>query len=283
MPAALDTFVQRLAQYLPALNDGAKLLGREFDADRTRMYDFFDDFELAAGATLKLPWVKINYKSGAGTPTNDYVNDSPYGAYNVVLHSTNEAEGQGLYFGDQNVLYLSNNTEHRKKNCYVEFVAKITPSVALAAGDEIVFGVTGDRGAGSTSVVVLDNIAVSAWFRISGTANAVNIYCESDDGTTDKNLIDTGFDIASGTTATRIRGRIDFSDVRDVKFYLQIEGNATCGKGLVRVCSSTTFDMSGGDFNVQPYWEVQKSSGTQTHTVKLDLVGARGERLLGVI
>jgi hypothetical protein len=200
-----------------------------------------EDFHLAAGATLPAPWADQD-TSAAGSPTTDYVSDAAGGVFRLAFDSQNEAQALTLYFGDQLVI---DSTKQPFFECRLKLN---TDGAALTTGEILVVGLASDRSA------TLDNITRNAWFRIEGANN--NILAETDDGTTDDDDNDTGIDFVDNAYMVLA---IDMADLSAIKFYV----NGVLGATLSAAA------MTG---NVQPYIEIQKGVGTETHAVDIDYV-----------
>jgi hypothetical protein len=104
-----------------------------------------------------------------------------------------------------------------------------------------------------------DTVTEAAWFRFDAS-----LVCkvETDDTTNNNDDIATGHTAVAGTYDIY---RIDFTDLTDVKFYI----NGT------RVASGTTFDMSNltaGEQQMQPYFSLDKTSGTGLGDINIDYV-----------
>jgi hypothetical protein len=114
-------------------------------------------------------------------------------------------------------------------------------------------------------VVDKDTVANHAWFRWQASAVLLT---ESDDTTNNNDDTATGL-----TTVVDTYGiyRIDFTDLTSVKFY--VDG--------VRVSAATTFDMSNlsaAEKIMQPYFSLDKASGTGVGTLQIDYVRLWGPR-----
>ena len=165
----------------------------------------------------------------------------------MTFASTAEVENVCLHFGDA----LDFDIDLIQS---VEFRAKVTAT--LDSATTIVMGL------GSARNDDPDAIAANAFFKLAGS-NAV--VCESDDGTTDNDDKSTGVSLSS----TYKRFLIDFTGGKsNVKFY--IDG--------ARVASSTTFDMSGYSAGLQPIFQIQKTSDTNTDALTLDYVSVTCKR-----
>jgi hypothetical protein len=110
-----------------------------------------------------------------------------------------------------------------------------------------------------------DTVAESAWFRLDASG-ALDV--ETDDGSTNTDDTSTGLTLVAGTYYIF---RIDFSDLTDVKFY--VNG--------ARYAASTTHDLSAltattGLF--QPYFSIDKAVSVGVGTMDVDYVKIWGAR-----
>ena len=99
----------------------------------------------------------------------------------------------------------------------------------------------------------------AAWFRFDADLAAD---VETDDTTNNNDDISTGHTAVAGTYDIY---RIDFTTIADVKFFI----NGT------RVATGTTFDMSNlsaAEQQMQPYFSLDKASGTGLGDINIDYV-----------
>jgi hypothetical protein len=203
--------------------------------------EFYDDFNgtvatLPASADPATAWL-IDDVSSAGAPT--YTKGTSEAV--LTMAADVEAEVIALHFGD--ALDFDVDSIIR-----MEFRAKTV--AALDSTTTIVMGL------GSARSDTTDNVTANAWFKLVGS-NAV--VCESDDGTTDNDDKSSGVSLV----ATYRKFVIDFSGGKtDIKFY--IDG--------VRVAASTTFTLSGYTAGLQPIFQIQKSSDSNTDSLTIDYV-----------
>lgn len=179
---------------------------------------------------------------GAAPPTVAGVADAGGGVVACTLTATSEKQGATLYHDDQRNFDLSKG---------VVFEARVKPSVLPTGNSELVIGLLGDWADGE------DAATYSAFFTLDGSGE---IFCETDDNVTD----------ASATSAVTLAAtdwailRIDFSDLTDVKFYVNGE----------RVAAGTTFAYAatGANAILQPVAEAYKVSGTGVGTLQVDYI-----------
>lgn len=213
-----------------------------------------EDFLGRAGQALPT-WLTTQDTSTSGSPTMDFVANTAGGAYRLMLATTTEAEAITLYQGD----HLTWNIA---KKPILRFRVKVRPDVTgaggtLAAGDKIVMGLASARNA------TLDNITTNAWFMLAG-AN-MNLYVETDDGTTDTDDTDTGQDYVADTW---MELAIDCSNVNGIRFY----------KDGVDVTPAGTFKIPSSG-NLQFFVEVTKASAAnKDHDVMIDFVEILADR-----
>ncbi|HUU84624.1 MAG TPA: hypothetical protein VM243_14085 [Phycisphaerae bacterium] len=210
--------------------------------DQDAQLDCFEDFIGAALNTTDGPWKTVD----VGDATEGVVADAHGGEFALALAATDEAEDAVLYQGDAKNFDIDSKL-------IVEFRAKV---VSPGSGVTAVFGLAGDHDLDK------DSIAQNAWFRLVG---GLDLLLETDDGTTDVDDVDTTVNLISGTYNTF---RIDLTDPSDVKFFVD----------NIRVGSSTTFDMSGFSGRLQPYFSLDKGSGTGTAVLTLDWVRVTATR-----
>lgn len=218
---------------------------------------YYDDF-LGARGLAAIPaasseeqgvdWCKVIV--GAAPPTVAFNADAANGAVSCALTSASQAQDAVLYWGDQLGLDVTNGG-------IFEFRAQL--DVLPTTGVTCVAGLAGPHNLDK------DTVANHAWFRWQ--ANATGLV-ETDDTTNNNDDKATGLTTVVDTYNIY---RIDFSDLSSVKFY--VDG--------VQVATSTTFDMSNltaGEKIMQPYFSLDKASGTGVGTLKIDYVRFWGHR-----
>jgi hypothetical protein len=177
--------------------------------------------------------------SAAGAPTALTVSG---GGLALTIAADSEAEVLNAYQGD--ILPFALNKIKR-----MSFNAKVA---GIDSVTTLVMGLASARN--STA----DSVALNAWFRMQGSASTTLVVTETDDGTTDND--DKATAVALSSTYKRFE--IDFQNgLSDVHFL--IDG--------ARVSAATTFSMGaivGTDY-VQPYFQVQKASGTGVPAVTI--------------
>jgi hypothetical protein len=201
---------------------------------------FYDDF---LGTALREDeiWSTVQVALNAAIAV---VADAAGGQVSLGMDADNNAEDAVLYWGDQRGIDVS-------KQAVIEFRARVSVLPTLTA--QFVLGLAGDHN------LAKDSVAENAWFKFDGDGAAL---AESDDTTNDND------DVATGVTVLATEWhiyRIDFTDLADVKFY--IDG--------ARVAGDTTFDMSnlaGAELILQPYFSLDKGADTGVGTLLLDYV-----------
>lgn len=213
---------------------------------------WMDDFLGAGGlATVPdsgseengFPWVKLAVQTG-GTVLTAHVADGANGQFQLALDNTSEAQDAVLYFGDQRGFSVKHDAI---------FETRVRLSVLPTTGVTAVFGLAGDHN------LAKDSVTEHAWFRAQASAA---ILAESDDTTNDNDDVATGVTVLATEWRTY---RIDFTNLADVRFY--IDG--------VAVGIGTTFDMSNltdAEAVMQPYFSLDKASGTGVGTMLIDYV-----------
>jgi hypothetical protein len=172
------------------------------------------------------------------------VADSSNGQFLLHLAATEEAEDAVLYQNDNKTFDVGND---------LIFEARINMAVSPGSGVCAVFGMCGDHDLDK------DTITEGAWFRFDAS-----LVCkvESDDTTNNNDDVATGHTAVAGTYDIY---RIDFTDLSDVKFF--ING--------ARVATGTTFDMSNllaAEEQMQPYFSIDKASGAGLVDMNIDYV-----------
>lgn len=178
------------------------------------------------------------------------------GSMQLVLDSTSEVQNGCLYFGD--VLAYDIDDLIR-----VEFLTAL--SASFAAANMAAFGMASARHD------TLDSVAAHTWFRIEGNNN---VLAETDDGTNDND--DKATAQTLGTSFKRFA--IDFATGHQT---IGPPGRSKGGKAAVqffagdangllrRVAESTNFDVSNYTAGLQPFAQIQKSTGTTTGTLSI--------------
>lgn len=205
----------------------------------------------AAAAPNGTPFCKRD-TSASGSPSILGVDD---GGWKLLMDSTSEAQIIGFDCND----ILPFNID---KLASVEWEAKLAGTPG--ANVNMVMGMAGAYNA------TMDSVAQNAWFKL--TPSSATVYCESDDGTNDNDDKSTGltlstswrrFKIDFGTGVyTRSAPSASLGGKANVLFYM---GDAN--GHLTRVATSTQFDMSNYSGGLQPYFQVQKASGTVTDSL----------------
>ena len=218
----------------------------------TEFYDDFHGFDTAYPATAEsgVPWItKI---VGAAPPTVAKKADTANGVLECALTNASQKQNASLYFGDQRTFLITRPGI---------FEAKFSPTVLATDVAEMVIGLVGDWVDG------IDSATYSVFFTMDGGGL---ITCEMDDNATDRST-------SSGVTLTAgqsIIGRIDFTDISDVKFYLSDVNPTGTNPVMHRVAASTTFAYAatGANATLQPIVECYKASGTGVGTLQVDYV-----------
>lgn len=204
---------------------------------------FYEDFLGAAGGGPFDGTTNWNVVD-VGDATEAISADSANGVFKLHLAATSEAEDAVLYMNDNKTFDVGSG---------LIFETRVNVAVAPGTGVCAVFGMAGNHN------LAKDSVTEAAWFRLDASM-AVKV--ESDDTTNDNDDIATGHTAVAGTYDIY---RIDFTDLTDVKFY--INGS--------RVASGTTFNMenlTAAEQQMQPYFSLDKASGTGLGDLDIDYV-----------
>ena len=136
---------------------------------------------------------------------------------------------------DENGLYMKNTKPFNLDKGPI-FETRMAINTAPTIGTEIIFGLFNDSFAtGANRILVASELLIYAAFGFYTTVGAGLIpVIRTDDGTTNSGVVSTAI-TAVALNAYHVY-RIDFTNVADVKFYIDGIGVAT----------TTTFDMSAG-------------------------------------
>ena len=210
---------------------------------------FVEDFLGAAGGgpfNGSTIWNVVD----VGNATEAIVADSSNGQFLLHLAANDEAQDAVLYHGDNKTFDVGNG---------LIFEARVNMAVAPGTGVCAVFGMAGDHNLDK------DAVTEAAWFRFDAS---LACKVETDDTTNNNDDVATGHTAVAGTYDVY---RIDFTDLTDVKFFI----NGT------RVAASTTFDMSNltaGEQQMQPYFSLDKASGAGLGDMNIDYVKIYSKR-----
>jgi hypothetical protein len=170
-------------------------------------------------------------------------------AHHFVLNSTNEA---------QKLDALSVNGFATGANWIVEGEFRVV-SDGAGTNTDVSLGI-----ANGTHASDADSITESVFIHLNG--NEVNIYAESDDGTTEVAATDTTVDYTEGSAlSTRVHFMIDGRDPADVQIY--INGALVLG--------STTFNVNVATGPWFLLAHVEKASSADTYELALDSLRVR--------
>lgn len=180
--------------------------------------ELYSDFIQDVGETISLPFVYTEAGS-TGNQTGDFV-DEPDGVLRLLHTTTTEAEACLLSLGGTNAISptkevifearvkitLNTDATFDTGSNYLVFVGMATAGTAV--------------GTGATAVsAIADNVG----FQLGSDSGSLSIFCESDDGTNDNDLKDSGIDFVSGTYVTL---KIDMTDIGNVRFFVDgVEAN----------------------------------------------------------
>ena len=175
--------------------------------------------------------------------------DTVNGVLQMTLDADNVAQDAVVDWGDQRQLNVKAG---------LVFECRLNVAVAPGTGVRAVWGMAGAHN------LAKDSVTEQAWFSLDA---GLALKAESDDTTNNEDDV---------TVSTIVAGdyhiyRIDFTDISDVRFYL--DG--------VNVATTTTFDMSNltdAEGLMQPYFSLDKASGTGLGTFDIDYVRIWSER-----
>lgn len=182
----------------------------------------------------------------AGSPLVGPVEDSANGEAVCQLSATNEVNNAFLTWNDQLLI---------PANRRPVFEARVKMGTVTTAQVVVI-------GLASAFNATLDSTTSNVWFRWQASLAAL---AEGDDGTTDTDDAATGKTL---TTGTYYYFKIDMSDLKDVKFWIDDD---LVYDGL---------DVSALDGNdlLQPIIGIQKASGTGTVSVTCDWAAVSHDR-----
>lgn len=221
----------------------------KFDEDfKCQVASYVVDTTPAAGS----PWMKVDTNTGAAVQVAANAAEQINGAWELVIGADNNAALSAMYFKDLLSVPLT-AAASATRGLQIEFRFKVT-SANLT-------GITVQLGIMSEHNDAVGSVAEKAWFYLD---ESLVLACQTDDASVDSGIVPSSSTLV---TATWYIGRIDLSDLADVKFYL--DGT--------RLCASTTFDMSSmaASHGCQPVLAVRKAAaGTATATLDVDYVRA---------
>lgn len=169
--------------------------------------------------------------------------------YLYYLSATSEA---------QKVDLVSVDGFHRDANAIVEFAFRV-PVGGSGSASDYSLGI-----ANATNATDADSIADSVFIHLDG--GSVNIYAESDDGTTEVSATDTTIDFTAGlTVAERVEVWFDMRDPADVQIY--VNGSLVLG--------STVFNVNAYTGPWYLITHLEKTTGTETADLAVDWMRAR--------
>lgn len=189
--------------------------------------------------------------------------DYDNGAVELVIDNGNEVGDATLFWDDEQ--NIDTDTE---PFC----IFRTQYQVALAAADTIFWGLA------SAQADLINDTTVNAGFSVAGADNNLDVM--SDDNSTDVNATDTTVDMTAGTfietmvSLNSIHGTAaDPCSPTDVCFFYR----TSPGDAWTRVNRGTTFSI-GADKAVQPYVQVEKTSGTTTPDILIDYIKCYWQR-----
>ena len=228
--------------------------------------DFVGDFvapDVGTPDGSQGPWV-----STATLQTTAVVQkaDHDNGAVELKLDNGNEVGDITLYWGDE-----SNIDSDTEPFCIFRVMIQTAP----AAADTLSFGLMGAQND------LIESVANNAYFGVAGAD--LNLDVASDDASTDVDNTDTGVDVVAGTWYEFLvslnsmhgatRDDTDGATATDVHFFYR----AALGGDWTQLLTTTTFSI-GADVQLQPFVQVEKTSGTTTPDLLVDYIKCYWER-----
>ena len=224
-------------------------------AGMKNFWEFKEDF-FGAGTALAADGYLNGMRFEMTTnSTLAYVNGAPSGAVSMAQTSANEAQNACLYIADAGTSTLNMDLRDR---LYFECRLKMNQATLDATS---IFRV----GVGSARADNTDNVAISAYFGLTGANTSIGVEC--DDATNETAVTNSGRTL--GTTYKVLA--IDMQNTSDIRFLVDGE----------RVLPNTTFTI--GSFNtstpcVCPQFQIQKTASTAADGVTIDYVYVSGRR-----
>lgn len=166
------------------------------------------------------------------------------GAHKIIVSATNEA---------QKIDALSDDGFHKDANAIVEFAVNVVDDGAGTVVDVSV-GI-----ANATHATDADSITDSVFMHLN--ANDVNIYFESDDGSTEVAATDSTIDYTAGT---RFLVWFDTRNPADIQIYV----NAAL------VLGATVFNVDASSATWKLLYHVEKTSSTDAYEINVDWMRA---------
>lgn len=207
--------------------------------------DYFDRGQTLSTTPGQNGWT-IKDTSSAGAPT--YVIQNGRGAV-LTMAADSEAEILTLY--QNNILPFTLADLQ-----WYEFVAKVS---GIDAATTLVMGLA------SAQHDTSDTVTTNAWFRMEGSASTSLVVVETDDNTTNTDDVATGVTLSS----TYKKFRIDFAHgYTSPRFFID---------GVQVATTSTALTLAGAASTVavQPYFQLQKASGTGVGALTVGCVRAK--------
>jgi hypothetical protein len=202
------------------------------------------------------PWVCTNTNQGGGSCLQKADYDD--GATELLIDNGNEVGDATLYWGDE-----SNIDSDKGAIC----IFRLQLQVATAAADSVSWGLIGAQND------IISSTTNNAYFSVTGAD--LNLDVSSDNNSTDDADNDTTVDLVA---ATFYEFMVSLSSATgnsatDVGFYYR----ATLGGDWTELLSGTTFSI-GADVALQPFVQVEKTTGTTTPDLLVDYVHCAWER-----
>jgi hypothetical protein len=227
------------------------------------MVNIFEDFlgnftipDVDSADGNQFSWGRQDAGSQATCGTK--VGDADDGQVELLLDNNNEVGDCTVYWGDE-----QNIDSDKEPVCIFRLQVEATP----AAADKISWGLGSARNALMESM--------TSFVAFSDTGADLTLDVESDDNSTDVAPVSTGVTLTAATfyefmiSLNAIHGA---SPTNAKMFY-----RSTLGGDWTAVATTTTLGL-GADTAIQPFVQVEKTSGTTTPGVKVDYIGCYWER-----
>jgi len=266
-PGRVDGIGFDLDNYGPGIVSNGELEAMFSSSQYVSVFeDFLGDFTIPAEGSAdgaQGPWVSTNTgTSQTIAPEGDYDN----GALEILISNSNEVGDATLFWDDEQ--NIDTDTE---PFCVYRWTVQATP----AAADSIFLGLA------TAQNDIMQSVSQFAGFSVAGAD--LNLDTQSDDNTTDVAADDTDVDLTALTfietlvSMNSMHGRTatdpDGASPTDVHFFYR----TSTGGAWTQVNPNVTFSI-GADAAVQPYVQVEKTSGTSTPGIFVDYVRCAWQR-----
>jgi hypothetical protein len=209
------------------------------------------------------PWVATATNQTTSAVQNP---DEDDGAVELLVDNGNEVGDITLYWGDE-----SNIDSDKEPFC----IFRVKIQTAPVAADTLSWGLMGAQAD------TVEAVANNAYFGVAGAD--LNLDIASDDASTDTDNTDTTVDLVAGTwyefliSLNSMHGVTvndpDGASATDVHYFYR----TSLGGDWTQLLASTTMTI-GADIALQPFVQVEKTSGTSTPDLLVDYIKCYWER-----